>query len=52
MRRFVSKREILRRLEAVEAQLRQAAAAPLEGQQTIDLTPRYEQPTLDEDDQP
>jgi hypothetical protein len=52
VRRFVSKREILRRLEAVEAQLRQSPAAPLEGQQTIDLTPRYEQPALDEDDQP
>lgn len=52
MRRFVSKRELLRRLEAVESQLRQSTPPALEGQQAIDLTPRYEQPTLDEDDQP
>lgn len=35
MRRFVSKREILQRLEAVEAQLRQSTEAPLAGQQAI-----------------
>jgi hypothetical protein len=35
VRRFVSKREILRRLEAVEAQLRQSTAAPVAGQQAI-----------------
>lgn len=37
MRPFVSKREILRRLEAVEAQLSQRPGAPLEGQETIDV---------------
>ncbi len=46
----MSKRELLARLEAVEAVLAQRTAAPLEGQQTIDLTPRYEQPTLEEAD--
>ncbi|WP_329376132.1 hypothetical protein [Streptomyces sp. NBC_01483] len=35
MRRRVSKREILRRLEVVEAQLAQRTARPLEGQQAI-----------------
>lgn len=37
MRRFVSKREILRRLEAVEAQLSQRPTRPLEGQEAIDV---------------
>lgn len=37
MRRRVSKREILRRLEAVEAQLSQRPARPLEGQEAIDV---------------
>lgn len=37
------------RLEELRARLTQATPAPLEGQQTIDLTPRYEQPTLDDD---
>lgn len=40
------------RLDAVRALLTQPTPPALEGQQTIDLTPRYEQPTLDEDDQP
>jgi hypothetical protein len=40
------------RLAALQARLAQPTPTPLEGQQTIDLTPRYEQPTLDEDDQP
>lgn len=38
MRRRVSKREILRRLERLEALLAQPAPAPLEGQQALDLT--------------
>jgi hypothetical protein len=33
----VSKREILRRLEAVEAQLSQRPTPPLEGQEAIDV---------------
>jgi hypothetical protein len=37
VRRFVSKREILRRLEAVETQLSQRPARPLEGQEAIDV---------------
>jgi hypothetical protein len=37
VRRFVSKREILRRLEAVEAQLSQRPARPLEGQEAISV---------------
>ena len=37
MRRWVSRREILRRLEAVEAQLGQRSPAPLAGQQTISV---------------
>jgi len=37
VRRFLSKREILRRLEAVEAQLRQPTPPSLEGQQAIDI---------------
>lgn len=37
MRRRVSKREIIARLEAVEAQLRRRAEQPLTGQQTIRL---------------
>jgi hypothetical protein len=44
--------EVLRRLEDVKARLEKPTPRPLEGQQAIDLTPRYEQPTLDEDDQP
>lgn len=35
MRRFVSKREILRRLEALEALHRQPTPAPLPGQEAI-----------------
>jgi hypothetical protein len=46
----VSKRELVRRLEALEALHRQPTPAPLEGQQTIDVTPQHRQPTLDEDD--
>jgi hypothetical protein len=38
------------RLAAVRARLDQPAPERLEGQQAIDLSPRYEQPTLDEDD--
>lgn len=37
MRRWVSRREIVRRLEAVEAQLARATPAPLAGQQTINV---------------
>ncbi|MFE1451960.1 hypothetical protein [Streptomyces olivaceoviridis] len=37
MRRWVSRREIVRRLEAVEAQLAQRTPAPLVGQQTINV---------------
>lgn len=37
MRRRVSKREILARLEAVEAQLAQQAVRPLDGQEAIDV---------------
>lgn len=37
MRRRVSKREILRRLEVVEAQLSQRPTRPLEGQEAIDV---------------
>jgi len=40
------------RLDDVRARLTQPTPAPLEGQQIIDLSPRYEQPTLDQDDQP
>lgn len=36
------------RLDAVRALLTQPTPAPLEGQQAIDLSPRYEQPTLDD----
>lgn len=36
------------RLAAVRARLDQPAAAVLDGQESIDLAPRYEQPTLDE----
>ena len=50
MRRRVSKRDLLRRIEALEALHQQPTPAPLEGQQAIDLTPRYEQPTLEEDE--
>lgn len=49
MRGRVSKRDLLRRIEALEARLAQPTPEPLAGQQTIDITPRYEQPTLDED---
>ncbi|MFF9287554.1 hypothetical protein [Streptomyces griseosporeus] len=52
MRRPISKRQLLRRIEALEARLEQPTPPPLPGQQTIDLTPRYEQPTHDEDDTP
>ena len=37
MRHWVSRREILRRLEAVEAQLEQRTPKPLAGQQTINV---------------
>ncbi|MFE6412592.1 hypothetical protein ACFVOR_37295 [Streptomyces sp. NPDC057837] len=50
-RRAPSRRELLRRIEALEALHRQPTPRPLDGQETIDLTPHYEQPTLDEDDQ-
>ena len=50
MRRRVSKRDLLRRIEALEALHQQPTPTPLEGQQAIDLTPRYEQPTLEEDE--
>jgi hypothetical protein len=43
------------RLSALQARLAQPTPPPLDGQQTIDLTPparQYEQPALDEDDQP
>lgn len=40
------------RVAALQASLAQPTPEPLEGQETIDLTPRYEQPTLDEDDLP
>jgi hypothetical protein len=51
VRRFLSRKEIRRRLEALEARLGQPTPPPLEGQQALDLIPRYEQPTLEEDDQ-
>lgn len=35
MRRRVSKRELLRRIQAIEARLAEPAGAPLEGQQAI-----------------
>lgn len=38
------------RLTALHDQLVRPTPEPLEGQQAIDLRPRYEQPTLDEDD--
>jgi hypothetical protein len=38
------------RLAAVRARLDQPPPPALEGQETIDLAPRYEQPTLDEGD--
>jgi len=37
VRRFVSKREILRRLEALEARLAQPTEQPLPGQETISV---------------
>lgn len=37
MRRWVSRREIIRRLEAVEAQLAQRTPAPLAGQQSLNV---------------
>jgi hypothetical protein len=52
VRRPIRKRDLLRRIEALEARLEKPTPRPLEGQQTLDLTPRYEQPTLEEDDQP
>lgn len=45
-----SVREVQRRWEALEAALSRPTPPPLPGQETIDLTPRYEQPTLDEDE--
>jgi hypothetical protein len=36
------------RLTALHDRLTQPTPEALEGQETIDLTPRYEQPTLDE----
>ena len=38
------------RLAAVRARLDQPAADVLEGQETIDLAPRWEQPALAEED--
>jgi hypothetical protein len=40
------------RLAALQARLGQPTPPALEGQETIDLAPRYEQPTLDEDTPP
>jgi hypothetical protein len=37
VRRPVSKRDLLRRIEALEARLTQPTPAPLEGQQAFDL---------------
>lgn len=49
MRRPVSRAEALRRIEDVKALLEKPTPRPLDGQQALDLTPRYEQPTLEED---
>ena len=46
MRGRVSKRELLRRIEALEGRLAQPTPAPLEGQQTIDLDQEQEEPEL------
>jgi hypothetical protein len=40
------------RLVALQARLAQPTPPALEGQETINLAPRYEQPTLDEDTPP
>ncbi|MFF7795580.1 hypothetical protein [Streptomyces sp. NPDC007991] len=44
--------EVLHRIDDVKGRLEQPTPRPLDGQKAIDLTPRYEQPTLEEDDQP
>lgn len=40
------------RLTALQARLAQPTPPALEGQEAINLAPRYEQPTLDEDTPP
>lgn len=40
------------RLAALQARLTRPTPCPLEGQEAIDLAPRYEQPTLDEETPP
>lgn len=50
--RAPSREELLRRLDDVKARLAQRTPRPLDGQQALDLTPRYEQPTLEEDEHP
>ncbi|MFI2620477.1 hypothetical protein [Streptomyces sp. NPDC018584] len=49
MRRRVSRREIVARLEAVEAQLARKESLPLEGQETIPLA-APDEPEAAEDD--
>jgi hypothetical protein len=49
VRHPIRKKDLLRRIEALEARLAKPTPAPLDGQQAIDLNPRYEQPTLEED---
>jgi hypothetical protein len=49
VRRPISKRDLLRRIEALEARLGTPTPAPLDGQQALDLTPpvtRITVPTL------